>query len=54
MIEIKCPVCGSYDFDCYDINFNAGYELVYAKCYCDECDAQFDIKYEVADIELED
>ena len=54
MIEIKCPICGSYDFDCYDIGFNAGYEIIYAKCYCDECDAQFDIKYEVVDIELDD
>lgn len=53
MIEIKCPVCGSTDFDCYDVSFNADYELVYALCYCDDCDAQFDIKYEAVYIELE-
>jgi hypothetical protein len=54
MIEIKCPRCGSYDFDCYDIAFGANYELTYAKCYCDDCDCQFDIRYEAVDIELEE
>ena len=54
MIEIKCPKCGSHDFDCYDISFNAEYEMNWALCYCEDCDAQFSIKYEVTEIELDD
>lgn len=54
MIDIKCPKCGSYDFDCYDISFNANYEMNWALCYCEDCGTQFNVKYVFDDIELED
>ena len=55
MIDIKCPKCGSYDFDCYDMSFNADYEMNWALCYCEneDCGAQFSIKYVATEIELD-
>ena len=56
MIDIKCPKCGSTEFDCYDVSFDADFGAVRALCYCEneDCDTQFDIKYVVTEIELDD
>lgn len=54
MIEIKCHKCGSENFDCYDVSFDADYGAVRALCYCEDCGAQFDIKYVATEIEPED
>lgn len=56
MIEIKCPKCGSTNFDCYDVSFGCDYKTVWALCYCEneDCDTQFDIKYDATEIELDD
>lgn len=54
MIEIKCPNCGSEDYDCYDTNCCMEMGVHWDKCYCEECGAQFDIKYIAVEIEVKE
>lgn len=51
MIKVQCPKCGSDSFDCYDVSFGYEFEEVYAKCYCDDCEAQFTAIYKLSDVE---
>ena len=54
MLEIKCPECGSTEFECYDSETyygNGGEHMDH--CYCEECDAQFKILYKATSIEKE-
>ena len=53
MIEIKCPKCGSKNFNCYDTDFDRE-GTCWDFCHCEDCDADFDIKYVAVDIELRD
>ena len=53
MIEIKCPKCGSKNFDCYDTDFDMK-GTCWDFCHCEDCDADFDIKYVAVEIELRD
>ncbi len=54
MIEIKCPKCGSKEFDCYDTDFNLQEGIHWDLCYCEDCGANFDIRYMAVEIEEED
>ena len=54
MIEVKCPKCGSTDFECYDIDCNMEHTIHWDECYCNVCDEQFDIRYEAVEIETRD
>ena len=54
MNDFKCPKCGSKDFDCYDMDFNAQEGIHWDLCSCDECDALFKIKYVAVEIEMND
>lgn len=54
MIDIKCPKCGSYEFDCYDVSFNADCNTSWNRCYCEECGTNFSIKYVAVEVELDD
>ena len=51
LIEIKCPKCGSKDFDVYDVDFNIAQGIHWDLCYCDDCGAEFKIKYIAVEIE---
>lgn len=50
-IEIKCPRCGSKEYECYDEHGING--IHWEKCVCYDCDTQFDIKYVAVEIELD-
>ena len=54
MIEIKCPKCGSTNYDCYDTDFDMSQGIHWDLCYCEDCDAGFNIKYVAVEIELRD
>lgn len=54
MIEIKCPKCGSKNFDCYDTDFILLDGICWDFCYCEECGANFNIRYMAVEIELEE
>ena len=50
--KIRCPKCGSENYDRYDTeNYGNGVHFDY--CYCEECDAQFDVKYVAVEITLD-
>lgn len=53
MIEIKCPKCGSKEFDCYDTDFNLQEGIHWDLCYCEDCGANFNIRYMAVDIEAD-
>ena len=46
-MEIKCPYCGSEEFEVYDTCGGSG-ENILELCVCLDCDKQFSIIY-VAD-----
>ena len=50
--KIICPECGSENYDCYDTS-NNGNGVRFDHCYCEECDAQFDVKYVAVEITLD-
>lgn len=47
-IEIKCPNCGSENYECYDEYSMDSVHLEHCVCY--DCDTQFDIKYIAVEI----
>lgn len=51
MIEIKCPKCGSTNYDCYDTDFDMSQGLHWDLCYCEDCGDGFKIKYVAVEIE---
>ncbi len=51
MIEIKCPKCGSKNFDCYDTDFDLYGGICWDFCCCEDCGTDFDIKYTAVEIE---
>ena len=50
MIEVKCPVCDSENINSYDIE--SANEIQYNLCYCEDCNAHFEVKYIATDIKL--
>ena len=48
--EIRCPECGSEDYDCYDISTMDGIHWDF--CCCEDCGAEFDVKYIAVEIKL--
>ena len=52
-MEIKCPYCGSKDYECYD-RVGDGTMTPEDLCVCEECDGQFSILYAVDRIKKED
>ena len=52
LTEIICPKCGSDSYDCYDTE-NDGDGICIEHCYCEECDAEFDVKYIAIEITLD-
>ena len=52
MIDIKCPKCGNYKYDCFRTEYSKLTENVWADCYCKNCESYFYIKYEATEIEL--
>jgi DNA-directed RNA polymerase subunit RPC12/RpoP len=48
-MEIKCPYCGSKEYETYDF-CGTSEETIQALCACLECDKQFSIIYAVDDI----
>jgi hypothetical protein len=50
MSKVKCPKCGSEEFDCYDTNSYYDDGTHVEDCYCEECDCQFTVKYEMVEI----
>ncbi len=53
MSKVKCPKCGSEEFDCYDMNSYYEDGTYEENCVCYECDAQFTVKYKMVSIEKE-
>ena len=53
MLELKCPICGSEQFDCFDMDYD-GHGLHWDICNCNECGAIFKIRYIAVDIELKE
>lgn len=51
MINLKCPKCGSEDFDCFDMDSTLDGNTKWDICSCDECGALFEIKYVAVAIE---
>ena len=51
-MKIKCPYCGSEDYECYDRVGDGTFEPV-DLCVCEACDKQFQIVYTVSRIEKE-
>lgn len=49
-IEIKCPECGSEEFECYDSYSMDGVYLEHCVCY--DCDELFDVKYIAVEIKF--
>ena len=54
MMEIKCPKCGSTSFDCYDTECNMDSTILWHKCCCEECGADFKIHYIAVEVEAMD
>ena len=54
MIEVKCPKCDSTSFDCYDTDCNIESTIHWNLCCCDDCGAEFSIKYVATEIESRD
>lgn len=52
-IELKCPKCGSKNFDCYDTDFDMK-GTHWDFCYCEDCGTNFDIRYVAVEIESRD
>jgi hypothetical protein len=50
--KIKCPNCGSEDYECYDTT-NNGNGVCWEYCCCEDCDTQFDVKYVAVEIKLD-
>ena len=50
--EIRCPKCGSDSYDCYNTE-NNGSGVHWDYCYCEDCDAQFDVKDIATEIKLD-
>lgn len=51
-MTIKCPYCGSEEYQVYDIIGGVG-ENIMELCACLDCDAQFSITYVVDCVEKE-
>ena len=51
-MTIKCPFCGSENYECYDRVGDGTFEPV-DLCVCENCDKQFQIVYTVSRIEKE-
>lgn len=45
-MEIKCPYCGSEEYECYDTCGGSG-ENIQELCACLDCDKQFSVIYVV-------
>ena len=43
-MEIKCPYCGSEEYECYD-RVGDGTMAPEDLCVCEKCDKQFSILY---------
>jgi formate dehydrogenase maturation protein FdhE len=52
IMEIKCPHCGSEDFETFD-RVGDGTCAPTDLCVCDECETQFRIIYKIDRIEKE-
>ena len=50
---IKCPKCGSEDFEIFDTDFDMNNEITQL-CICEKCDVQFCIVYTFDRIEVDD
>ena len=52
-MKIKCPCCGSEEYECFDQTGGVGEEFVelYA---CLECDGQFSLIYELSRVEVDE
>jgi hypothetical protein len=50
MLELKCPLCGSNQFDCVDTDYD-GRGTHWDICNCDRCGHTFKIKYVAVSIE---
>lgn len=48
---IECPKCGSDCFDCNDMETNPAIGVHWEYCYCEECGAEFEVKYVAVEIE---
>lgn len=53
MIEIQCPKCGIKNFDCYDTDFDMK-GTHWDICSCEDCGADFKIRYVAVEIETSD
>jgi transposase-like protein len=51
-MKIKCPYCGSEEYDVYDICGGSG-EDIQERCTCFNCDKQFSVTYIVVCVEKE-
>ncbi len=51
---IKCPFCGSEDFEVFDTTGGIDGEEVTHFCVCLDCDKQYYIVYEFSRIEVDD
>lgn len=51
--KVECPECGFLEFDVYDCGYSFDGKEHWADCCCDECGAQFVVKYEMVSIEEE-
>jgi hypothetical protein len=50
MMRIECPKCGSESFDVNDMEGCYSEGTHYDYCYCEECGADFYVKYIAVDI----
>ena len=50
MSKVKCPKCGSEEFDCYDLDSYYEDGTHEENCVCYECDCQFTVKYKMVEI----
>lgn len=48
--SVKCPECGSKEFDIFDVEYTHDYRCCYPHCNCEKCGEEFIIEYVVADI----
>ena len=51
-MEIKCPYCGSKEYEVYDTCGGSG-ENIQELCACIDCDKQFSVIYVVDCVEKE-
>ena len=49
-MQIKCPRCGSVEYECYDEIGGDGQDIL-ELCVCMECDCDFHVHYRCYDIE---